>query len=56
MVSVHPHSIDSKNEAERALRGYVLWRKGSYGVWSQRGELFRQHILSLVETAKRLSC
>ncbi|PPL17718.1 hypothetical protein UN63_03900 [Oceanisphaera arctica] len=27
-----------------------------YGVWSQRGELFRQRILSLVETAKRLSC
>lgn len=45
----------TNNEAERALRGYVLWRKGSYGVWSQRGELFRQRILSLVETAKRLS-
>jgi transposase len=44
----------TNNEAERALRGYVLWRKGSYGVWSQRGELFRQRILSLVETAKRL--
>ncbi|GGB55254.1 IS66 family transposase ISH10B [Oceanisphaera marina] len=44
----------TNNEAERALRGYVLWRKGSYGVWSQRGEQFRQRILSLVETAKRL--
>ncbi|MGY2498483.1 IS66 family transposase, partial [Klebsiella pneumoniae] len=22
----------TNNEAERALRGYVLWRKGSYGV------------------------
>ena len=44
----------TNNEAERALRGYVLWRKGSYGVWSHRGELFRQRILSLVETAKRL--
>lgn len=44
----------TNNEAERALRGYVLWRKGSYGVWSHRGELFRQRILSLIETAKRL--
>lgn len=44
----------TNNEAERAVRGYVLWRKGSYGVWSHRGEQFRQRILSLVETAKRL--
>ncbi|MGL5324996.1 MAG: IS66 family transposase, partial [Aeromonas sp.] len=44
----------TNNEAERSLRGYVLWRKGSYGVCSHRGELFRQRILSLVETAKRL--
>jgi hypothetical protein len=44
----------TNNEAERTLRGYVLWRKCSYGVWSHRGELFRQRILSLVETAKRL--
>lgn len=44
----------TNNEAERALRGNVLWRKGSYGVCSHRGELFRQRILSLVETAKRL--
>jgi len=44
----------TNNEAERALRGYVLWRKGSFGVWSHRGEQFRQRILSLVETAKKL--
>jgi transposase len=44
----------TNNEAERSLRGYVLWRKGSYGVCSHGGELFRQRILSLVETAKRL--
>ena len=24
----------TNNEAERSLRSYVLWRKGSYGVWS----------------------
>lgn len=44
----------TNNEAERALRGYVLWRKGSCEVCSHRGVLFRQRILSLVETAKRL--
>jgi hypothetical protein len=27
----------TNNEAERALRGYVLWRKDSYGVCSHRG-------------------
>lgn len=41
----------TNNETERVLRGYVLWRKGSYGVCSHRGEL------SLVEMAKQLgSC
>lgn len=34
----------------------MLWQQGSYGVCSHRGELFRQQILSLMETAKRLGC
>ena len=52
---MNDHDIpQTNNEAERALRGCVLWRKRSYGVCSHRGELFRQRILSLVETAKRL--
>ena len=42
----------TNNAAERVIRGFVLWRKCSYGVRSHRGELFRQRILSLVETAK----
>ena len=42
----------TNNEAERRIRGYVLWRKGSFGVWSHRGELFRHRILSLVETCR----
>ncbi len=42
----------TNNDAERRLRGYVLWRKGSYGVRSHRGELFRARILSFVETCK----
>lgn len=44
----------TNNEAEWALRGYVLWRKGSHGVCSHRGERLRQRILSWVETAKRV--
>ena len=43
----------TNNEAERSLRSYVLWRKGSYGVWSHRGELFRQRILTIVETCRK---
>lgn len=44
----------TNNEAERVLRGYVLWRKCCYGVRSHRGELFRQRLLSLIETAKAI--
>ena len=43
----------TNNEAERSLRSYVLWRIGSYGVWSNRGELFRQRILTIVETCRK---
>lgn len=47
----------TNNEAERALRGYVLWRKGSYGVWSHRGEQFRQRPNRLaVSTNDRIRC
>lgn len=44
----------TNNEAERSLRSYVLWRKGSYGVWSHRGEQFRQRILTIVESCRKL--
>ena len=30
----------TNNEAEHTLRSYVLWRKGSYGVWSHRASNF----------------
>ena len=43
----------TNNEAERSLRSYVLRRKGSYGVRSHRGELFRQRILTLVDTCRK---
>lgn len=44
----------TNNEAERSLRSYVLWRKGSYGVWSHRGEQYRQRILTIVDTCRKL--
>jgi transposase len=44
----------SNNEAERTLRCYVFWLKGSYGVWSHRGEQFRQRILTIVESCRKL--
>lgn len=42
----------TNNAAERALRGAVLWRKASFGVWSHRGEQFRGRILGVVETCR----
>lgn len=42
----------TNNAAERALRGAVLWRKASFGVWSHRGEQFRSRILTVVETCR----
>lgn len=47
----------TNHKAERALRGYVLWRKESHSVWAHRGgggKQIHQRILSLVEMAKRL--
>jgi transposase len=44
----------TNNEAERSLRSYLLWRKGGYGVWFHRAELFRQRILTIVESCRKL--
>ena len=40
----------TNNEAERALRKAVLWRKRSYGTKSESGNRFTERILSFVET------
>lgn len=50
----HPGLALTNNEAERALRPYVLWRKQSFFSQSYRGNQFRPLILSVVETCKRL--
>ena len=44
----------AKNEAERAIRPYVIWRKTSFFSQSARGDQFPPVILSITETCKRL--
>jgi len=44
----------TNNEAERAIRPYVIWRKTSFFSQSARGDQFRPVILTLTETCKRL--
>lgn len=42
----------TNNAAERVLRSYVLMRKCCYATRSYRGDLFRERMFSLIETAK----
>lgn len=43
----------TNNAAERALRGPVLWRKGSYGTDSAGGSRFVETILTVVATCRQ---
>ena len=43
----------TNNQAERDLRGIVIWRKISYGSKSERGSRFAERIQSIVMTLKR---
>ena len=43
----------TNNQAERDLRGMVIWRKTSYGSKSERGDRFAERIQSVVATLKR---
>lgn len=43
----------TNNDAERALRPAVLWRKGSFGTRSDKGSAFVARLLTVVHTAKR---
>jgi transposase len=43
----------TNNAAERALRGPVLWRKGSYGTDSAAGSRFVEAILTVVESCRQ---
>lgn len=43
----------TNNEAERSLRGYVIWRKLSFATQSHRGDLCRARLCTLMETCRR---
>jgi transposase len=49
----HEGAVPTNNEAERALRKAVLWRKGSFGVNSLQGAAFVERILTLSGTTHR---
>ena len=43
----------TNNAAERALRPAVLWRKGSFGTQSDKGQRFVERMLSVAATARQ---
>jgi len=43
----------TNNVAERALRSYVLWRKGSFGTQAQRGSLFVERMMTVSATCRQ---
>jgi transposase len=43
----------TNNHAERELRGFVLWRKASFGSRSERGDHFAANIKSVVHTCRK---
>ena len=44
----------TNNQAERAIRPYVIWRKTSFFSQSERGDRFRAHVLTVSESCRRL--
>ena len=48
-VGVEP----TNNEAERELRGFVLWRKKSFGSQSERGTRFAERVKTTVHTLRK---
>jgi len=46
-------AVPTNNDAERALRKAVLWRKGSFGINSSQGAEFVERILTLAGTMRR---
>jgi transposase len=43
----------TNNHAERELRGFVLWRKRSFGAQSERGDQFAERLMSVAHTARK---
>jgi transposase len=51
---VDPRGIEpTNNHAERELRGFVLWRKLTFGSRSERGTRFAANIKSVVHTCRK---
>jgi transposase len=49
----HKRAVPTNNEAERAIRKAVLWRKVSLGVESEHGARFVERMLTLAGTARK---
>lgn len=49
----HEAAVPTNNEAERAIRKAVLWRKVSLGVESEHGARFVERMLTLAGTARK---
>lgn len=43
----------TNNHAERELRGFVLWRKRSFGTQSARGNRFAENLMTVAHTARK---
>ena len=43
----------TNNHAERELRGFVLWRRRSFGTQSEHGDRFAERIMTLAHTARK---
>ena len=48
-------AVPTNNEAERALRHAVVWRKTSHGIQSEEGATFVERILTVLGTAAKQS-
>ncbi len=49
----HEDVEPTNNHAERELRAFVLWRKGSFGTQSARGERFAERMMTVAHTARK---
>ena len=50
---VYVDGVDPTNNfGERNLRPSVLWRKGSFGTWSEAGSRFAERMMTVVATLK----
>ena len=43
----------TNNHAERELRGFVLWRRRSFGTQSDRGNVFAARVMTVAHTARK---